>query len=216
MMFSTRTTGLAGLGLILVFGLSACSGSAPAPSAGASTSTLSTATATATASPSTSVPPTARDGSSLIPTTEVGACSLLSVEQIKAALGDAARDIQSGEVAGTVSPAGVRHENCVYPLDTSGTTTHAVVLETVTYPDEASRAGADPWEAMMSPTEVTGLWGEARFAINRLSQSTEHVLAVAEGPKVWKFVVSQPKDISTWDAAEGQAVLRQLAEAAKI
>lgn len=212
MMFSTKTTGLASLGLILVFGLSACSGSAPAPSAGASTSTESTAVA----SPSTSVPPTARDGSSLIPTTEVGACSLLSAEQIKAALGDAAREIQAGEVAGTVSPAGVRHENCIYPLDTSGTTTHAVVLETVTYPDEASRASADPWEAMMSPTEVTGLWGEARYATNRLSQSTEHVLAVAEGTRVWRFVVSQPKDISTWDAQQGQAVLRKLAETAKI
>ena len=211
MMFSTKTTGLAGLGLILILGLSACSGSSPEPSAGASTS----AGSTATASPSTSVPPTARDGSSLIPTTEIGACSLLSAEQIKAALGDAARDIQAGEVAGTVSPAGVRHENCIYPLDTSGTTTHAVVLETVTYPDEASRAGADPWEAMMSPTEVTGLWGEARYAMNRLSQSTEHVLAVAEGTQVWKFVVSQPKDISTWDATEGQAVLRKLAETAK-
>lgn len=211
MMFSTKSTGLAGLGLILVFGLSACSGSSPAPSAGASTS----AGPTAVASPSTSVPPTSRDGSSLIPTTEVGACSLLSADQIKAALGDAARDIQTGEVAGTVSPAGVRHENCIYPLDSSGTTTHAVVLETVIYPDEASRAGADPWEAMMSPTEVTGLWGEARYGINRLSQSTEHVLAVAEGTTVWRFVVSQPKDISTWDATEGQAVLRKLAETAK-
>lgn len=212
MMFSTKTTGLAGLALILVFGLSACSGPSPAPSAGASTSTGSTAAA----SPGTSVPPTARDGSSLIPTTEVGACSLLSVEQIKAALGDAARDIQAGEVAGTVSPAGVRHENCIYPLDTSGTTTHAVVLETVTYPDEATRAGADPWEAMMSPTEVTGLWGEARYATNRLSQSTEHVLAVAKGTQVWKFIVSQPQEVSTWDAPEGLAVLRKLAETATI
>ena len=211
-MFSTKTTGLVSLGFVLVFGLSACSGSAPVPSAGATTSTGTTAVA----SPSTSVSPTARDGSSLIPTTEVGACSLLSAEQIKAALGDAARDIQAGEVAGTVSPAGVRHENCIYPLDTSGTTTHAVVLETVTYPDEASRASADPWEAMMSPTEVTGLWGEARYATNRLSQSTEHVLAVAEGIRVWRFVVSQPKDISTWDAQQGQAVLRKLAETAKI
>ena len=211
MMFSTKTTGLAGLGLILIFGLSACSGSSPAPGAGASTTTGSAATA----SPSTSMPSTARDGSSLIPSTEVGACSLLSVEQIKAALGDAAREIQAGEVAGTVSPAGVRNENCIYPLDTSGTTTHAVILETVTYPDEASRAGADPWAAMMSPTEVIGLWGEARYAINRLSQSTEHVLAVADGTHVWRFVVSQPKDISTWDAPEGQRVLRQLAETAK-
>ena len=212
-MFSTKATGLASLGLVLVLGLSACSGSSPAPSAGASTSTSTGATAVAT--PSTSVAPTARDGSSLIPTTEVGACSLLSVEQIRAALGDAARDIQAGEVAGTVSPAGVRHENCIYPLDNSGTTTHAVVLETVTYPDEASRASADPWESMMSPTDVTGLWGEARYAINRLSQSTEHVLAVAEGTRVWRFVVSQPTDISTWDAQEGQAVLRKLAEVAK-
>lgn len=212
MMSSTKATGLAGLGLILVIGLSGCSGSSPVPSAGASTSTGSTAAA----SPSTSVPPTARDGSSLIPTTEVGACALLSVEQIKAALGDAARDIQAGEVAGTVSPAGVRHENCIYPLDTSGTTTHAVVLETVTYPDEASRAGADPWEAMMSPTEVTGLWGEARYATNRLSQSTEHVLVVVKGTQVWKFIVSQPQDMSTWDAPEGLAVLRKLAETAKI
>ncbi|MCB5292381.1 hypothetical protein BJQ90_01816 [Arthrobacter sp. SO3] len=211
-MFSTKTTRLAGLGLILAVGLSACSGSTPSPSAGASTS----AESTAVASPTSSVPPTARDGSSLIPTTEVGACSLLNVEQVRSVLGDAARDIQAGEVAGTVSPAGVRHENCIYPLDPAGTTTHAVILEIVTYPDAASRAAADPWEAMMSPTEVTGLWGEARYATNRLSQTTEHVLAVARGTQVWRFVVSQPQEISTWEPAEGQAVLRKLAETARI
>lgn len=212
MMFSTRTTGLASLGLILVVGLSACSGSSPSPSAGASTS----AGPTAASSPSSSVPPTAHDGSSLIPTTEVGACSLLSVEQIRSVLGDAAGEIQAGEVAGTVSPDGVRHENCIYPLDAAGTTTHAVILEVVTYPDAASRAGADPWEAMMSPTEVTGLWGEARYATNRLSQTTEHVLAVARGTQVWRFVVSRPKEMSTWEPAEGQAALRKLAETARI
>ncbi|MDR7084924.1 hypothetical protein J2X01_004243 [Arthrobacter ginsengisoli] len=212
MMFSTKKMGLAGLGLILAVGLSGCSGSSPSPSAGASTSTGPAATAT----PSSSVPPIARDGSSLIPTTEVGACSILSMEQIRAVLGDAARGIQSGEVAGTVSPSGVRHENCIYPLDTSGTTTHAVVLELVTYPDEASRANIDPWEAMMSPTEVTGLWGEARYATNRLSESTEHVLAVARGTQIWRFVVSQPQEVSTWEAPEGLAVLRKLAETARI
>ena len=212
MMFSTKKMGLAGLGLILAVGLSGCSGSSPSPSAGASTSTGPAATAT----PSSSVPPIARDGSSLIPTTEVGACPILSMEQIRAVLGDAARGIQSGEVAGTVSPSGVRHENCIYPLDTSGTTTHAVVLELVTYPDEASRANIDPWEAMMSPTEVTGLWGEARYATNRLSESTEHVLAVARGTQIWRFVVSQPQEVSTWEAPEGLAVLRKLAETARI
>ena len=216
-MFSTRTTGLAGLGAVLLLALSACTSPPPAPAPSQSTATApSTGSITATASPSSSGPPTARDGSSLIPTAEVGACSLLSQDQIKSALGEAARDIRAGEVAGTVSPAGVRRENCIYPLDASGTTTHAVVVEIVSYPDEASRAAADPWEAMMSPTDVPGLSGEARYSINRLSQSTEHVLAVAKGTKVWRFVVSQPEDKSPWEAPEGQAVLRKLAEAAKI
>lgn len=213
MMFSAKDkAALAGLGLAVVLGLSGCSGSSPAPDAG---STATSAPTTA-ASPTSTGPATARDGSSLLPTTEVGACSLLGVDQIREALGDAAKDIQSGEVAGTVSPEGVRNENCIYPLDASGATTHAVILEVVTYPDEASRAGADPWEAMMSPTEVTGLWGEARYATNRLSESTEHVLAVAKGTQVWKFLVSQPKDTPTWEPAEGQAVMKKLAESAKI
>ena len=60
----------------------------------------------------------------------------------------------------------------------------------------------------MSPTEVTGLWGEARYATNRLSESTEHVLAVARGTQIWRFVVSQPQEVSTWEAPEGLAVLR--------
>lgn len=212
MMYSTNKMGLASLGLILVLGVSACSGSTPSPGAGASTSTGPAATA----SPSTSVPPTARDGSSLIPTSEVGACSLLSMEQIRDVLGDAASEIQPGEVAGTVSPSGVRHENCIYPLDSAGTTTHAVVLEVVTYPDEASRASADPWDAMMSPTDVAGLLGEARYSTNRLSESTEHVLAVARGTQVWRFVVSQPREASVWEPPEGLAVLRKLAETARI
>ncbi|WP_326967594.1 hypothetical protein [Arthrobacter sp. CG_A4] len=90
------------------------------------------------------------------------------------------------------------------------------MFEIITYPDEASRANADPWESMMSPAVVTGLPGEARFAINRLSQSTEYVLAVAEGTRVRKILVSQPSEVSTWDAPEGLSVLRKLAETAKL
>jgi hypothetical protein len=69
---------------------------------------------------------------------------------------------------------------------------------------------------MMSPTEVTGLRGEARYATNRLSESTEHVLAVAQGTQVWRFLVSQPMDTPTWEPAEGLAVMKRLAESAKI
>ena len=212
MMFSANVkAALAGVGLAVILGLSGCSGSSAARNAGA------TATSTTTAAgPTSSGPVIARDGSSLLPAAEVGACSLLGVDQIREVLGDAAQDIQQGEVAGTVSPGGVRIENCIYSLDASGTTTHAVVLEAVTYPDEASRAGVDPWETMSSPTEVTGLWGEARYATNRLSESTEHVLAVAKGMQVWKFLVSQPKGTSTWEPAEGLAVMKKLAGAAKI
>ncbi|MGP4033064.1 hypothetical protein [Pseudarthrobacter sp. 1C304] len=213
MMFSAKDkAALTGLALTVVLGLSGCSGSSPSPDAGAT----ATSETTTTAAPSSSGPATARDGSSLLPTTEVGACSLLGADQIRQALGDAAQEIQTGEVAGTVTPEGVRNENCIYPLDASGATTHAVILEVVTYPDEASRAGADPWEAMMSPTEVTGLWGEARYATNRLSESTEHVLAVAKGTQVWRFLVSQPTNTPTWEPAEGLAVMKKLAESAKI
>jgi hypothetical protein len=212
-MFSTKVKAApVSLGLALVVGLTGCSGSSPSPDAGASTS----AGSTTVASPSSSGPATARDGSSLLPTTEVKACSLLGIDEIRNALGDAARDIQPGEVGGTVSQTGVRHENCIYLLDAAGATTHAVILEVVTYPDEASFAEADPWEAMMSPTEVTGLWGEARYATNRLSQSTEHVLAIAKGTQVWRFMVSQPQESSTWEPSEGLAVLRKMAETATI
>jgi hypothetical protein len=216
-MFLARKAVVPALGLMLVasMSLAGCSGSSPSPDVDAPSSTGSTGSA-GTGAPVDSAPATARDGSSLLPSTEIGACSLLSRDQIREALGAAAKDIQAGEVAGTVSPSGVRHESCIYPLDTAGTTTHAVVLELVSYPDEASRASVDPWETMMSPTEVTGLWGEARYATNLLSQSTERVLAVAEGTKVWRFVISQPKESSTWGVSEGLAVLRTLAEMANI
>lgn len=213
MMFSTKLRAApVSLGLALAVGLSGCSGSSPSPDTAAPTP----AGSTTAASPASSGPATARDGSSLLPTTEVRVCSLLGIDEIRNALGDAARDVQPGEVSGTVSQTGVRHENCVYLLDAAGATTHAVILEVVTYPDEASFAEADPWEAMMSPTEVTGLWGEARYATNRLRQSTEHVLAVAKGTQIWRFMVSQPQESSTWEPSDGMAIMKELAETAKI
>jgi len=136
-MFLARKAVMPALGLMLVASMSVagCSGSSPSPDVGAPSSTGSAGTG----APVDSAPATARDGSSLLPSTEIGACSLLSRDQIREALGAAAKDIQAGEVAGTVSPSGVRHESCIYPLDTAGTTTHAVVLELISYPDEATR-----------------------------------------------------------------------------
>lgn len=185
--------------------LAACSGPAAAPGQDSNS----------TGSPSSGspAPTTARDGSTILPSAGGSSCDVLGPDQIRAALGEAAAGIQPSEYSGSVDPAGVRRESCIYPLDSGRTTTHALILETTTFASADALAGSDPFAAMENPADVPDFPGEARFATANLSGSTEYVLAIADGPTLTKLIVSRPD--SSWPSADALAALKQLAKSDK-
>lgn len=156
------------------------------------------------------VPSTAHDGSTILPSSQVSSCDVLGQDRIRAVLGDAAAAIQPSEYSGSVDPSGVRRESCIYPLDSGRTTTHAVVMETTTFASADALAGSAPFAPMQNPVDVPDLPGQAKFATVELSGSTEYVLAIANGPKLTRLIVSRPS--SSWSSADALAALKQLAK----
>jgi hypothetical protein len=209
-MFSTKYRAVMALGLILgAISLSSCSGPSPSPTSGGQTSTASS-----TATPSQQMPTQARDGSVLLPTAEIQTCAALSPDRIREILGEKADMIQPAEVAGTIDPSGIRREDCLYPLDQSGATTHAVIFTVETYPDSTVLGNSKPWDSLMAPTPVTGFRGETRYSVNKLSESTEFVLQMVEGIIVHRLMVAQPTASVSWSDEEGLSALEELARTA--
>ncbi|MCU1531215.1 MAG: hypothetical protein JWO49_786 [Arthrobacter sp.] len=199
-------------------GLAACTGAPPAAGPGTSdpASSVPSPSTSSVPGPSTSpgpIPSTARDGSTVLPTNEVSSCEVLGQERIQQVLGDAASDIQPGESSGSVDPSGIRRESCVYPLDAGRTTTHAVVVEVTTFKSAEELAAAGPFASMTDAVDVGDLSGPARFAVVRLSGSTEYVLVIANGAKLTRLIVSRPD--APWSSADGLVALKELAKSDK-
>ena len=208
-MFSTRYRAIPALGLLLcAISLSSCTGPSPSP-----TSVGQTSTGPSAGTPS-QQPTQGRDGSVLLPTAEIQTCAALSPDRIREILGEAADTIQPAEVAGTIDPSGTRREDCLYPLDQTGATTHAVIFSIATYPDSTVLENSKPWDSLMAPTPVTGFRGETRYSVNKLSESTEFVLQMVEGVKVHRLMVAQPTASVSWSDEEGLSALEELARTA--
>lgn len=204
---SRRTHRLAVL-FLASLALSSCTGpvSSPAGEGPASGGSSSQAGSPASQSPTPSI---AHDGSTVLPTSEVG-CFRLSPELIQQVLGSAAAGLQPAESDGNVDPNGIRRESCIYPLDAERTTTHAVVLEVTTFPSAEGLRASAPFESLNAPVDVPGVEGTARFARNELNGSTEYVLVIADGTKLTRLIVSRPPTVS-WSTEDALAALRRLA-----
>lgn len=214
-MFSTKRRSMRAVGLLVAaVTLSSCSGPSASPASSGDPSTQQTSNASDSPTPSQQTPTEARDGSVLIPTPDIQTCAALSTERVREILGEPAEEIQPVQVAGTIDPSGVRREDCLYPLDQSGTTTHAVIFSVATYPDNAGLANGKPWDSLPMATPVTGFQGEARYAVNKLSQSTEFVLQKVEGAKIHRLIIAQPSGSVSWSDEEGLSNLKELAQAA--
>lgn len=155
-------------------------------------------------------PTTARDGSTILPTTQVSSCEALGQDRIRAALGDVAAQVQPSEYSGSIDPTGIRRESCIYPLDSGRTTTHALVKETTTFASADALARSDPFASMKDPVDVPDLPDQAKFATADLSGSTEYVLAIANGPTLTKLILARPS--SSWPSADALAALKELAK----
>lgn len=217
-MFSTkRRIIIPAVGLFLAgITLTSCSVPSASPTNGGQPSTTEASDGPRTATPSQPMPTEARDGSVLIPTPDIKTCASLSADRVREILGELADKIQPIEVAGTIDPSGIRHENCLYPLDPGGTTTHAVILSVATYPDSTVLENSKPWDTMTTAAPVTGFEGETRYSVTKLSQSTEFVLQTVEGVKVHRLMVAQPTGSVTWSDEDGLSALKELARAAGI
>lgn len=92
-------------------------------------------------------------------------------------------------------------------------TTNGLVIEIVTYPSPQAAIDANPFALLMNAEDFPGLAHPAKFGVNKLSDSTEFVVASLQGSRLFKLVAATPTSKS-WETATGKANMKKLATAA--
>lgn len=198
----TAWAAVSGVALVALLGLGACSGE---PSGGPASPGIS----------STPRPSMAHDGRTILASPGSTPCEVVGPDAIRQHLGPRAAGLQAEQLSGVQDAAGVKKESCIYPLDEKGLTTHAVIVEVTTYPDAAALAGADPFQLMTAPEDLSGFGDQAKLATNSLSGTNEFVLAVVKGLRVTRILIAVPQSAAGWDASSGRSILKSLAQDAK-
>lgn len=202
----TAWAAVSGVALVALFGLAACSGE---PSGGPASSATSS---TSAPSPTPSI---ARDGRTILASPGSTACEAVGPDTIRQHLGPRAAGLQAEQRSGVQDAAGVKKESCIYPLDEKGLTTNAVIVEVTTYPDAAALAGADPFQLMTAPEDLSGFGDQAKLATNSLSGTNEFVLTVVKGLRVTRILIAVPQSAADWDTSSGRNIVKALARDAK-
>jgi hypothetical protein len=188
--------------LVPFLGLTACTGEI---SSHPNTSALSSAP----------TPSVAHDGRTILATPGITACQVIGPDAIRQHLGTRAAGLQAEQSSGVQDAEGVKKESCIYPLDERGLTTNAVIVEATTYPSATALAGADPFELMTAPEDVSGLGDRAKFGMNSLSGTNEFVLTVVSGIRVTRLLIAVPSSAVGWDKSSGKDIVLSLARDAK-
>lgn len=200
---------IGGFAAALILGAATgCTSDGPAP---APAQTSSTPAASATNGPT--APVTARDGRTVLPTSESDACSLLSEAAIRESLGAVAQNLQAPQPSAGRLPEGTTEDFCLYPFESGGATTNAVLVEVRNYPTPQAAKDSDPFALLMNPEDLPGLREPAKYAVNSLKESTEFVVASMEGSRVVRLVAALPP-AKAWDRASGKEHMKKLATAA--
>jgi len=193
------------LSTVLATGMSACtSSSSVAPSA---TSTGSEATTESTAA--------ARATPSIVPSGKTQACDVLAVDDLKAALGTSGQSMLAAEPSGVQLDGGRERDTCVYPLDASGVTTNAVIVE-VLRSTNGTKPSIEEFGPVTGADDVAGLGERAQYSMVRLSGSSEFSLTVQSAKAVYRLVIARPNDVQAWDRGQGRRVVEQIMSRAKI
>lgn len=192
-----------GVVIAAFFGLAACTGETSSPPG---SSTL----------PSVPIPSTAHDGRTILANPGTTACRVIKPEAIRQHLGLSAGDLQPEQSSGVQDAEGLKKESCIYPLDPSGLTTNAVIVEVTTYPSPSALASVDLFPLMSAPEDVSGLGDQAKFAVNRLKDTNEFVLTVVSGIRVTRLLIAVPAAAAGWDKSSGKEILQSLARDAAL
>jgi len=162
---------------------------------------------------------------------DFGACTLLTKEKLKSALGSPASKLQGpdnmglGRVSGNASSnvKGDQSQRCIYSFVSGGTIDNAFnadngfAVEVYVHKDQAS---VTAYQAIKNPiaVEVTGIGDAAEYlssntADEKLIRST---LVVFVGLRHYSFTISQPADAATFTSETAKAALETIANAAKL
>lgn len=191
---------------LLVVGLAACTVTAPPPTPSISTETPGVPES---ASPGRTTP-------SLIPTGQTRACVVLDTAQLKTALGSIAASMKAPEPSGVRLDGGFEKDTCVYPLDASGVTTNAVVMEVIWDGTGTKGPSIEDFGPQTDPQDVSGLGSKAQYAMVQLSGSSEFSLRVQTSQAAYRLLIARPNGADSWDREQGRAVLERIMRQAKI
>ena len=191
---------------LLVVGLAGCTATAPPPTPSISTETPGVPES---ASPGRTTP-------SLIPTGQTRACGVLDTTELKKALGSVANSMKTPEPSGVRLDGGLEKDTCVYPLDASGVTTNAVVMEVIWDGTGSKGPSIGDFGPVTDAQDVSGLGSKAQYSMVRLSGSSEFSLRVQTSQAAYRLLVARPNGADGWDREQGRAVLEQIMRKAKI
>ncbi len=193
-------------GGLLVAGLAACTATTPAapPSVSTESSGLPES-----ASPGRTTP-------ALIPTGQTRACAVLDPAELKDALGSVGASLKAAEPSGVRLDGGFEKDTCVYPLDASGVTTNAVVMEVIWNGTGSNTPSISDFGPVTDPEEVPGFGSKAQYSMVRLSGSSEFSLRVQSAQAAYRLLIARPNGEGSWDREQGRAVVERIMRKAKI
>lgn len=192
------------LSTVLAAGMSACTSSSSVATSATSTGSQATTESTTAA----------RATPSIVPSGKTQACDVLAVDDLKAALGTSGQSMLAAEPSGVQLDGGRERDTCVYPLDASGVTTNAVIVE-VLRSTNGTTPSIEEFGPVTGADDVAGLGERAQYSMVRLSGSSEFSLRVQSKTAAYRLVIARPNDVNAWDRDQGRRVVEQIMSKAK-
>jgi hypothetical protein len=122
----------------------------------------------------------------------------------------------SPEPSGVHLEGGLEKDTCVYPLDSTGVTTNAVVVEVIWDAQGTATPSINDFGPVTESEEVDSLGSSAQYSMVRLSGSSEFSIRMQSSGAAYRLLVARPNSEGGWDREEGRAVLERIARKAKI
>ena len=147
---------------------------------------------------------------------DLGLCNIVDISTIKSALGAAAEKLTGPNNTGvTRLGGGDKGQTCVYPFKEGGNQSDSFYTDLADYSKESFDKVADI--TANSGTDISGIGDRAKFTSSEpLTGGVEFTITAVKDTKVYLFVISQPKDATTFDASSAQTALTKIAQAAKL
>ena len=147
---------------------------------------------------------------------DLGRCKVVDKTTIKSALGAAADTLSGPNNTGVTSLGdGDKGQTCVYPFSEGGSQSNSFYTDLADYSQESFDNVADI--TATSGSDVSGVGDRAKFTSgDTLTGTMEYTITAVKDTKVYLFVISQPKDATTFDESSALSALTTIARAAKL